>query len=134
MTTPLHVLPSPCTSCPYRRDTPSGVWHESEYEKLRSYDTNEAFAVFLCHHSTEAGKNTVCRGWLSVHDESVAARLAVARGEITNEQRYAKVAEPLYKSGNKAADAGMAGIKRPGRKARKVIERLKRTRRKRHAN
>lgn len=126
----LNVLPSPCTSCPYRKDTPAGIWHESEYQKLRDYDNNESFATFLCHQSKEIGADTVCRGWLTVHCESVAARLAVAGGKVTREQLYAEVCEPLYASGNKAADAGMRDINRPGRKARRVIQRLARAGRK----
>jgi hypothetical protein len=125
------VPASPCTSCPYRRDTPPGVWHPSEYEKLRDYDDgapSPSFATFLCHHTTETGRDTACRGWLSVHCESVAARLAVLKGEVTDAERYAPVKEPLYASGNEAADAGIKGVKRPGRQARKVIERLERTR------
>lgn len=125
----ITVPASPCTSCPYRRDVPSGVWDRSEYEKLRGYDTNEQFGLFLCHQTTIAWHNMICRGWLTVHCESVAARLAVAQGRITNEQKYAPVKEPLYTSGNEAADAGLRGIRRPGKKARRVIERLTRARR-----
>lgn len=124
MRQPLNVLPSPCTSCPYRRDTPSGVWDASEYEKLKKYDDNGSFAVFLCHQSREIGAPTVCRGWLSVHAESAAARLAVVKGDVTNEQRYAAVREPLYATGNEAADAGLRGVRRPGKKARAVVARL----------
>jgi hypothetical protein len=37
---------SPCSSCPYKRDTPPGIWAEHEYEKLPAYDgsTLEQFA------------------------------------------------------------------------------------------
>ncbi|WP_336794377.1 DUF6283 family protein [Gordonia malaquae] len=44
--------PRPCESCPYRRDVPSGVWAESEYEKLRAYDAptgEQPVRLFLCH-------------------------------------------------------------------------------------
>ena len=34
---------SPCGSCPYRQDVPSGVWAASEYEKLPAYDAPETF-------------------------------------------------------------------------------------------
>lgn len=127
----MHVANSPCTSCPYRKDVPSGVWHKSEYEKLREYDepprgSSEipATALFLCHQTPEIGQQTACRGWLTVHCESVAVRLAVLKGDVTPEQVYAEVKEPLYKSGNEAADAGIKQIKRPGKKARKIVARL----------
>ena len=125
---PLNVLPVPCSSCPYRLDTPAGVWHPDEYEKLREYDDNSSLATFLCHQSFEIGKDTVCRGWLSVHCESVAARLAVMRGDVTAEQLYAEVQVALYATGNQAADAGMRGVKRPSKQARKVIRRLSKRR------
>ena len=38
MSEKLHVAQSPCTSCPYRRDAPAGVWDKSDYEKLRGRD------------------------------------------------------------------------------------------------
>ena len=85
--TQLHVAASPCTSCPYRKDTPSGIWHPTEYEKLRQYDDPQtSFAVFLCHYSLDSNRDTACRGWLSVACESVAVRLAVLRGTFTVEQ------------------------------------------------
>ena len=110
----------PCTSCPYRRDCPSGVWHQEEYEKLRRYDDNKAFDGFLCH--TEPTK--LCRGWLTVHCESVAVRLCMMRNEVTREEVYADPPVPLFATGNKAADHGQRQIKRPGRKAKKMIRRL----------
>lgn len=124
----MNVLPSPCDSCPYRRDCPSGVWHEAEYEKLRDYDSNRAFSLFLCHQTPVIGEVTACRGWLTVHAESVAARLAVCQGLVTDEQRYAPVSVPLFSSGEEAADAGEARIKRPGKAARKMIEKIVRRR------
>ena len=30
-----EVRSQPCSSCPYRKDVPSGVWAHHEYEKLR---------------------------------------------------------------------------------------------------
>nr|WP_239003987.1 DUF6283 family protein [Nocardia panacis] len=60
--------PRPCASCPYRRDVPSGIWHESEYNKLRSYDLDTAYqptALFECHQTepdTPAAR--MCAGWV----------------------------------------------------------------------
>lgn len=123
----LRVPVSPCTSCPYRRDTPPGVWDRAEYEKLRGYDDREnaATGVFLCHHGK---RDAVCRGWLSVHADSLAVRLAVIFGSIPAAALSAVVKAPLYASGAEAADAGVRGLKRPGRKARAVIARLLRAR------
>lgn len=46
----LTVRTEPCSSCPYRRDVPSGVWHREEYEKLLQYDdSTEILPAFMCH-------------------------------------------------------------------------------------
>ena len=136
----LNVERSPCTSCPYRKDVPSGVWHFDEYEKLREYDNVEihadgsvqgALMPFLCHHTFDMPMETVCRGWLTVHQESVAVRLAVLKGAVTVEEVYAEVPEKLYATGNEAADFGQKKIEQPSRKARTVISRLLRNKKRR---
>lgn len=121
----MNVLPGPCTTCPYRKDVPAGIWSAEEYEKLRGYDDPQtSFAAFLCHQSPEIGRDTLCRGWLSVHCESVAARLLLLAKRITRSQLYATVKEVLYASGNEAADAGLRGVARPSRQAKRAIRRL----------
>lgn len=120
----MHAAPRPCSTCPYRRDTPPGIWAPEEYAKLPPYDDNLAWGTFLCHLTTSTGVETVCRGWLAVHAESVAARLAVLRGELTNEQRYAPVDVPLYSSGAEACEAGMAGVPEPDEAAKAAVARL----------
>jgi hypothetical protein len=129
MTEVILVAASPCLSCPYRKDTPAGIWHPDEYAKLRRYDEPKpgelpALAPFMCHHSPFIGQDTYCRGWLSVHADSIAVRLQMIAGNVSPEAVYADVAEPLYASGNEAADAGLKGCRRPGKKAKQVIAKL----------
>ena len=128
MSNKLIVPTKPCESCPYRKDVPRGIWDKSEYEKLRDYDDGpqgqQSFSAFLCHHSPQIGQDAVCRGWLSVHSESVAVRLMIIKGTVTPEQVYAETPCELYASGNEAADAGIKGIKRPSIKAREAIGKL----------
>lgn len=121
---PLHVAPRPCTTCPYRRDTPAGIWAPEEYEKLARYDDEPLLATFLCHQTNATGIPTACRGWLSVHCESVAARMAVMQGRVTNDQRYAEVDVDLYANGREARDAGMAGVEHPDEAAQRAMDRL----------
>ena len=116
--------PTPCASCPYRRDCPPGVWAPEEYAMLRPFDTNETAATFLCHQTLVVGKDTLCRGWLTVHRENVAVRLLGMRGIVTWEEIYQEPTVPLYASGNEAADAGLAGVPHPDQRARRMIERL----------
>jgi hypothetical protein len=123
----LHAAPRPCNTCPYRRDTPPGVWHPEEYEKLPLYDDGSdeiQIATFHCHQQNATGVETVCRGWLTVHCESIAARLALITGALTVEQLYADVDVELYATGQEARDAGMAGVDDPDERARRAIDRL----------
>jgi Family of unknown function (DUF6283) len=132
----LAVAKNPCSTCPYRKDTPPGVWSADEYEKLRLYDEPEfdpdypeamrlpEFAAFLCHHSLTQPGDTLCRGWLTVHSDSVAVRLTVAKGAVTWDQVDAPVTVELYASGNEAADAGEVAIEAPSWAAVRAAQRL----------
>lgn len=119
--------PNPCGSCPYRKDVPSGVWDKSEYEKLPAYDGPtyaQSLGVFLCHQQD----GRLCAGWVGCHDmgESLAFRIAssnMSRADAMAVLNY-KTAVPLFKSGAAAAAHGMKAIRRPGRKAKNVIENL----------
>ncbi len=128
MSRPLDCAAAPCGSCPYRRDTPTGVWHPEEYEKLRHYtgslDGIPALGIFLCHQTNATGRETVCRGWLTVERDSVAVRLALLRGTVTPEQVKRSVSTEIYTTGAEAADAGMRGVRAPNAKARRMMERL----------
>lgn len=128
MTDQLHVPPRACSTCPYRRDTPPGIWSAEEYAKLRGYDEqwgqDPVIAVFHCHQETATGCPTVCRGWLSTHRECVAVRLACAMGLLCF-QDVPQDVEPLYYgTGNEAADAGLVGVPEPGSAAKAAIHRL----------
>ena len=55
----LSVAKVPCGSCPYRRDVPSGIWEQHEYDKLPEYDGQtweQNPALFLCHQRGVVGK------------------------------------------------------------------------------
>lgn len=122
----LACPPTPCSTCPFRRDTPPGIWHPSEYEKLPRYDSQAPeLAVFHCHQQTATGQETVCKGWLSVFRfDAIAVRLAVAFGALTVEQVKAPCKVPLYGSGAEACAAGLSACRRPGERALRAIRRL----------
>ena len=116
--------PRPCASCPYRRDVPSGVWHQAEYDKLREYDLPTGMqptAVFQCHqndrHSEQA---SVCAGWAACHDgdELLALRLAIPLGTMSlddleaTRDYFSPVA--VFASGAQAAEHGEREIDAPG--------------------
>lgn len=127
MSTPLVCPPTPCSTCPYRRDTPAGIWHPDEYRKLAGYDRDHPFpalATFHCHQEMTTGKPTMCRGWLAVHGDIPAVRIAVIRGEIPAEDVDRPVSVPLYASGREACAAGLKGVRRPGKAARVAIAKL----------
>jgi hypothetical protein len=126
-TSPHHALASPCKSCPYRRDVPSGVWAEEEYAKLAKYDgeiieqfTKGATGLFLCHQQN----NALCSGWLGCHgpDELLAMRLNFER--VAPEAYAYKTDVPLFSSGAEAAAHGLKEIEKPSHNARRTINRL----------
>lgn len=120
----LIMRQTPCASCPYRRDVPSGVWSAHEYEKLRAYDgsvTEQAIAgaggLFMCHQ----GDGKLCAGWVGCHDmhDTFAARLHAGKLDESVWEYESPV--PLFASGNEAADHGEAEIENPSLRARSVI-------------
>jgi len=133
---PLHVPDQACASCHYRRDTPPGIWQAEEYEKLRAFDQDvsrmedptPALSIFLCHQSEVTGRETVCRGWLSVHRDSVAVRILKIKGGLRCDQ-VPHEPEPLYyATGTEACEAGLSGVEQPSREARHKSDTLERQR------
>lgn len=120
---------SPCGSCPYRRDVPSGVWHPDEYSKLPEYDKpmlEQPKGLFGCHQND--GK--ACAGWVGVHDmdDNFAFRIAVSMGHIAREDIDGfldyETSVPLFGSGQEACDHGMKEIEVPSERATRVIKKL----------
>jgi hypothetical protein len=119
---------SPCGTCPYRRDVPSGVWDAGEYAKLPDYDAPTALqppGLFLCHQAD----GRVCAGWVGCHDseELLALRLAALQGmnpqELAATRAYTSPV-PLFGSGKEAAEHGLARINDPDPMAWRAIRRL----------
>jgi hypothetical protein len=128
----------PCDSCPYRRDTPPGVWDRSEYEKLPTWDTDGnltheqtleqiSSGIFLCHQfDPNAKQPTLCRGWLEVHQNNLAVRMVMFRTDFRGHNEPTKI--PLYQSGAEACKAGLKGVRKPSTPAKIVIEKITRKR------
>lgn len=122
--------PRPCPSCPYRRDVPSGLWHEEEYAKLPAYD-EPTFAqppnLFLCHQMDDGA---LCAGWCGTHDmdENLALRFAamdqsLSLADIEAIRDYETDVQ-LFDSGSEAAAHGRRGIETPDAAARQAIDKL----------
>ena len=121
--------PNPCQSCPYRRDVPSGVWSQEEYEKLVRYDEPtyaQPQGMFQCHQNgREDDRARLCAGWVATHgDQSLALRLAVVRGQVDPAVMDYTTDVPLFGSGVEAAEHGMAEIDCPGPQARVLIDKI----------
>lgn len=130
-----RILPPsrPCGSCPYRRDVPSGVWSEEEYDKLPRYDGDTASqptSVFLCHQQN----GRMCSGWVGCHDmqQSMGIRIGVLSDRIDPDDLDAifdyESPVPLFASGAEAAAHGMAEVQAPSPEAGRVITKLNRKR------
>lgn len=123
---PAQPRKSPCASCPYRRNVPSGVWDKSEYEKLPRYDgeifEQSANAVFMCHQ----GCGDVCSGWLGHRDPSelLAVRLGLMSENLDPSCLDYSTTVPLFESGAEAAEHGMKDIDAPRDAAVAVIGKI----------
>lgn len=123
----------PCGSCPYRRDTPSGVWHPEEYGRLPSYDAptpEQPTRAFHCHQVD----GRLCAGWVGCHDmdENLAIRIAYFDGSLSLESMdavldYSTDVE-LFDSGLEAACHGLLDVVNPTPAAQRVIAGLIRKR------
>ena len=119
----------PCSGCPYRLDCPSGVWDESEYQKLADYDketSEQPIGTFLCHDGDR--KNTVCRGWLDVHDKNhlLALRIAIATGSVDVDILDLPPSDvPTFSSGTEAMAHGLKEINDPSPEAIEMMGKLK---------
>jgi hypothetical protein len=122
---------TPCRSCPYRKDVPSGVWAPEEYDKLPPYDNptpSQPLGAFYCHQQN----GRLCAGWVGCHDmrESLGLRMAASFGHLSPEDvdaalDYSSPVE-LFESGAAAAEHGRADITTPSERARRVIDVLTR--------
>lgn len=123
---------TPCASCPYRKNVPSGVWHESEYEKLKLYDgeieEQQSIASFFCHQDD----GHACSGWLGHRDpqDLLATRIGISFGKLDPSVMDYTTTVPLFSSGAEAAEHGMKDIETPTQKAIEVSAKIVKKRRK----
>lgn len=123
---PAKPRKTPCASCPYRKNVPSGVWDESEYVKLLGYDgetfEQTATGVFMCHQQD----GCVCSGWLGHRDayDLLAVRLGLMRGIIDIDSRDYTTNVPLFESGAAAAEHGLKNIEKPDEDAEKIMKKI----------
>jgi hypothetical protein len=128
------VRKTPCPSCPYRRDVPSGVWSAAEYDKLPAYDgeiqdqvASGAFAPFGCHQAD----GQLCAGWAGHRDQPgdlLAVRIGISRGSVDPSAVDYRTSVPLFSSGAEAAEHGKREIAEPGERASQVQAKITRVR------
>lgn len=126
----------PCPSCPYRRDVPSGLWAEHEYDKLPRFDGSTAeqamagaFAPFFCHQQT----GHLCAGWVGCHDMAENLAIRMRHNLDLDAIRDYQSPVPLFTSGAEAAEHGKRDITQPGPAAQRKIGQLLRRRQRRTA-
>ena len=119
-----EIPKDPCSTCPYVRATPPGVWDPEEYERLRAYDEptgDQPMGSFGCHYDN----GNLCGGWLAAHDiyELLAIRLAVSMGFVDPAVYDYETDVPCWGSGNEAADRGIVHGE-PSDEAKAAISRI----------
>lgn len=125
MSEPLCARKTPCASCPYRQNVPSGLWAEEEYDKLPEYDRptgEQPMEVFMCHQQD----GNLCAGWLAYGDptELLAVRIGIVTGYVDPSVADYTTTVPLFESGEAAAEHGRKSIEHPDARARKAIDKL----------
>jgi hypothetical protein len=123
------VRSRPCSTCPYRRDVPSGMWAAEEYDKLPLYDAPtpaQPVEGFACHSTPDEW----CNGWALTHSNRGQEHelLALRFHGVTD---LPEPAVPLFASGAEAAAHGMRDIDDPSPAACAAVARLERTIRRR---
>jgi Family of unknown function (DUF6283) len=124
----ITVRKRPCSTCPYRRDVPSGIWAASEYDKLPDYDGTVpeqamagATALFHCHSQPAR----LCAGWAGCHDMGSTLAVRVHHRDIDPAVYEYVSPVPLFGSGAEAAEHGKRDLPAPGpaavRKARQLL-------------
>jgi len=124
----INIQRAPCASCPYRKDVPSGIWATEEYDKILPYDNETMFQparIFLCHQQN----GCLCRGWLDTHGtELLAIRFGCIKGEVDPADITKAIDEgpavEVFETAAQAAKHGRKSIKRPGVKAKQMVEQL----------
>ena len=121
---------SPCGSCPYRQDAPTGLWHYEEYIKLPEYDRpmpEQPQGVFGCHQDD----GHLCAGWVGTHDmkRNLAVRLNWLTGHMTDEEFLQvlgyETKTPLFATGREACNHGLQDYDAPPERTERVKKKLK---------
>ena len=126
----LRPRKTPCASCPFRKDCPSGVWSEAEYDKLPGYDGPtyaQSPTVFFCHLSPE----DACGGWTATFDmaQNLGLRIISAGYEVDWDAFIDyKTTVAVFSSGAEAAEHGKAMIEYPPEEAEAAIAKIARQR------
>lgn len=127
---PAKPRKNPCASCPFRKNVPSGIWDETEYQKLATYDgemhEQSATASFMCHQED----GCVCSGWLAYRnpEDMLAVRLGLILGELDKSCLDYTTDVPLFETGAAAAEHGMKQYTAPGQDAARAISKITRKR------
>lgn len=127
---------SPCTSCPYRKDVPSGIWGSEEYDKIVRYDSPtyaQPPKLFMCHQVD----GSLCRGWLDCHGrELLAIRIAISMKTVSVDDALQALDEepfvPVFSNASEAARHGRKSINKPGKKAKQLMKSIEKKRGKRN--
>ena len=75
---------TPCSNCPWRRDSPRKYWHRDHFLDIYRHCQNDGIHTMLCHKSSSLPSPRLCHGWIAVQGfDSIGVRLACMRGEVT---------------------------------------------------
>ena len=127
MTKKLTCAKRPCASCPYRKDVPSGIWSQEEYDKLPAYDGEiheqlemGAIGVFMCHQRD----GNLCAGWIAAHRPENLLAMRITQLRIDESVWDYETDIPVFSSGSEALRHGTRDLHNPGAKAQILMNKL----------
>jgi hypothetical protein len=127
MTGVIDVRERPCSTCPCRKDVPSGIWDTETYQSLLKYDgdipeqvDNRAFQLFHCHKTDQF----LCAGWVAVVNQGEALALRINARRIAERVWTYISPVPLFDSFAEAVAHGLKDIEDPGADAIQKIHQI----------
>ncbi len=124
----------PCEACPYRRDTPVGIWSAEEYQDLIAKDGSAMGSVYGCHLNAARPSDEAqpCAGFLADQKRrgvpSIALRLALVSNASAAEcfEQVDERDPTLYESIREMVDANVGrAFPTASPKARRLLKKLR---------
>ena len=95
----------PCSSCPWRIDSPTEHWHKKHFVDVWNDCQDDGLNVMACHCSTRRDLQ-YCWGWIRVMGfDAIGVRILVSQGNASVDDVESSSEHELYESFEAMMDA-----------------------------